>query len=298
MTWRAFAAAAVFVAMLVAAVLLMRPTQPPAAETARPTPEVREVPVLPGRQPPLTRSDLIAAAARTADAYAQGQAAPPEFADLAGRRFTLRLSFGCDGPGSEEEGAWAFWSYDAEQETLRATVTPEVWTDADFVKASATATEFEAAEGFWLSRPWMSVGECPVRPGRLGREDAAQASSTQEIPGQESNAASEPNAETAAAPVRQTLAIVEFFEPGSRRTARRNGRPYRLVTEVPAAEIDLRNGLRLVLEGRLAALGNGQPIVCRSERTNERPLCIISVDIGRIAISDASGERTFAEWAD
>jgi len=297
MNWRALLAAGVFVALLLAGVLLTRQPERQEVADAQPAPPPQRVPAVPTPLPPLTRADLIDAAARAADAYARRLPAPPENVALVGRRFTLRLPFGCAGPGSGDDPRWGQWSYDSERQILRASVRPQVWTQAEFVRAIAGPVEFETAEGFWLSRPWIRVAECPANASpAAGATPAAKAAGEAADPERVSAGAE------AAAPARgavpETLALVEFFAPGAPRAAQRNGRPYDLVVNIAPEEIDLSRGLRLVVEGRLAPLPGGQPIACRADTVDEPPLCLISGEVARIAITDASGQQVLAEWTD
>ncbi|MCP6053664.1 hypothetical protein NL338_26120, partial [Klebsiella pneumoniae] len=79
----------------------------------------------------------------------------------------------------------------------------------------------------------------------------------------------------------------------SRRAARRNGRPYTIVTKLAPDAIDLSKGLRVVLTGRLAGLGRGAPVTCSGTVIDERPLCLIGAEIDRAAITDA---RVLGAW--
>ena len=299
MNWRALVAGGVFIALLIAAVLISRPEKVAVPEVLPPAPR----PVQPVATAPvtsLTRADLIDAAGRAADAHARGVAIAPEDSALVGRRFTLRLPFGCGGPASADSEAPLRWSYDPEAETLRVWVTPNVWTDAAPVRAAAEGIDYEAAEGFWIEWPWLRSGECPVTqqpseavvPAEEGAEGNATAAA---VPIGVAGTSSD-SSETAPTPARQTLALVELFEPGSRRAARRNGRPYTVVTKLAPGAIDLSKGLRVVITGRLARLKGGAPVVCGGTIIDERPLCLIGAEIDRVAITDASGERTLGEW--
>ena len=297
--WRAWLAAGIFTALMVAALLLVRSPEPQQPEPSLPAPREKSPAPAPTALPPLTRADLIDAAALAADAHARGTAPPAQHAALAGRRFVLRLPLACPrGAGQPAQaGAGASssdWSYDSEEQILRVAVAPEVWTEAEFLRTIAEGVEFEAAEGFWISRPWIRSGECPAS---AERDDGAAVDATpaptpaQDLRGTEQDAA-------IPAPPRETLALIELFESGSRRAARRNGRPYEFVGKIESGEIDLRQGLRLVIEGRLAPLAYGQPIACRRGDPELRPLCGIGAQIQRVAITDASGERLLAEWTD
>jgi hypothetical protein len=309
MNWRALVAGGVFIALLIAAVLIARPEKAPIKELpvpARlPSPPVAAAPVL-----PLGRAELIDAAARAADAHARGAAVSSEDSKLVGRRFTLQLPFGCTGSADADSEAPLRWSYDPAEGTLRVSVTPNVWTDAAPVRAAAQGVEYEAAEGFWIERPWLRNADCPlVAPAQPQAQPAepvdpanestvAFANENSPTPVVASIDEAPVGGETAnvPAPARKTLALVELFEPGSRRAARRNGRPYTVVTNIAPGEIDLSKGLRLVVTGRLAALRQGTAIVCTGTLIDERPLCMIGAEVDRVAITDASGSRILGEW--
>jgi hypothetical protein len=301
MNWRALLAGGVFVALLISAVLIARPGVPEEEVIALPVAEPVS-PAIAAPAPPLTRADLIDAAARAADAHARGVPLLAEDSELAGRRFTLRLPFGCAGPAEADSEAPMGWTYEPEEQTLRVSVAPNVWTDAGPVREAAKGLDYEAAEGFWIERPWLRTGDCPVLP-----QPSLVASATSEtLKGNQVVAATSPEAEQAvegvAAPALQldgaqkTLALVEYSKPGSRRAARRNGKPYTVVAKLAPSEIDLTRGLRVVVTGRLVPFGSRSAIACSGIDVDKRPLCLISAEIDRVAIMDASGQRTLGEW--
>jgi hypothetical protein len=301
MNWRALLAGGVFVALLISAVLIARPGGPEEEVIALPVAKPTS-PVIAAPAPPLTRADLIDAAARAADAHARGVPLLAEDSELAGRRFTLRLPFGCVVPAEADSEASMGWSYEPEEQTLRVLVAPNVWTDAGPVRKAAKGLDYEAAEGFWIERPWLRTGDCPVWP-----QPSLVASATSEtVKGNQVVAVTSPEAEQAVegvpAPALQldeaqrTLALVEYFKPGSRRAARRNGKPYTVVAKLAPSEIDLTRGLRVVVTGRLVPFGSRSAIACSGIDVDKRPLCLISAEIDRVAITDASGQRTLGEW--
>ena len=318
--WRALVAAIVFVGGVAGALFLLWNDPPPALDNAVRAVESPVKQITP--TPPLTREELIEAAARAASAYASGAPTPPANGILVGRRFTMVLPFGCEGPLPEEAESEpaAFWRYDSEQERLRAQVSPDIGAEAPAVRAAAGDMRFEAAEGFWIERPWLRSTDCPVPPPPLPEpapEEAAGTGKAAPPPaptqsaarpsaaptsGQASQGSEVGSAASAPAPQpparRHTLGIVEYFDPGSRRATRRNGRAYSLVRNVAAGEIALDRGLRLVVEGRLGELPSGQPVGCWSETMDRPPVCLISAQFSRVAITDASGERVLAEWRD
>lgn len=288
-------------ALLISAVLIARPSGPEEEVPAVPVSEPAS-PVIAPPAPPLTRADLIDAAARAADAHARGVPLLAEDSELAGRRFTLRLPFGCAGPAEADSEAPMGWNYEPEEQTLRVSVAPNVWTDAGPVRAAATGTDYEAAEGFWIERPWLRTGDCPVLPQRSNIAEAASGTAEGNEGVAVTDAGVEQAAESAPAPAPQlaeaqrTLALVELFQPGSRRAARRNGKPYTVVAKLAHSEIDLTRGLRVVVTGRVVPFGSGAAIACSGTAIDERPLCLISAEIDRVAITDASGQRILGEW--
>jgi hypothetical protein len=266
--WRAWTAGAAFVALLIGGLLIVQTEDEPVPPVTPPTPEppVATRPIVPQPPQPLSRGELIRAVAQAVDNYAADKPLNVEL--LAGRRFTINLPFGCGGPAEDLAEVQSGWTYDAETGALRVKVEPQDWTEAPFIAATAGGTTVEAAEGFWIERPWTAAESCPPR---------AAASAEPPTP-------------------RETLALVQMFEPGTKRADRRSGRAYQAVETVEPGEIALDQGLRLRIEGRLVALGDGPPIGCWSDNPNLPPICTVRVRFDRIAITDASGTRTLADW--
>lgn len=274
--WRTWTAALLLLALPSLGYLLIRSEAPtevtnPAVRTPAPQSALPPKPAEPVRPTILGRAELIAAAAEAAAAYAAQRSPSANNIALAGRRFVLRLPFGCDRPAEDtKELGTAGWHYDAETQTLRAQVTPEVWTDTPWARAASSQT-FEAAEGFWISRPWSTAETCPALPIAASPDQGA-------------------------AP--QTLGIVRFFEPDSSRAARRNGQPYRVSKKVVPEQAPGGDGLRLLIEGRLSVDPSRQPIGCWSANPDARPICVLNASFDRIAITDASGQTVYSEWRD
>lgn len=275
--WRPVAAITLLVAAIVGWWMFARPEPAidtraaPAAPQAKPAPAAPVKPPVLATPPALGRADLIAAAERAAAAFALGRPAPAENVALAGRRFELLLPFGCGGAADSAEEIGDFgWFYDGARGTLRAQATPQIWTEAPWAAALAGSREVEAIEGFWIRRPWIRDAACPV-------------------PADEADGPTLPN---------ETVGIARLFEPDSRRATRRNGEPYRLTAKMSAEELPGADGLRLVIEGRLAADPARQPVACWSAGPDRRPICILIARIERVAITRSDGVTTLAEWAD
>jgi len=244
---------------------------PPAPEpVGEPAPEQ-----LPSAQPvlpkPLGRSDLLTAAAVAADAYAVGRAPPPENAGLVGRRFEIRIPFGCYGASPENSGVTLRWSYDAEKEVLRISVAPEVWTNIPWLR-QLSGEDVEAIEGFWIPRPWSTSEACPTPEARMVLPPILPTPT-------------------------QTVGLAQFYEAGASRVHRRDGKPYQTVEKVALDSLKATEGFRLVLSGRVDALPNGHPVGCHSAGAELRPICLVAVEFNRVAIENPLSGKLLAEWS-
>lgn len=256
--------------------LLGRSTAGPAEIPPPPVAEPVQVPEpepTPAQRAVLGRADLIALSAAAADAAAAGRDAPSEIAQTDGRRFQLRLPFGCHGPAGEGSRALMHWRYDTDGNALRIEVSPIVWTAQDWWLRGDTGT-LEAIEGFWITRPWTSSEACPQggdRPAATGTEPVT-------LPG-------------------QTLALGQLFFADGTRGARRNGEPYRAVVRVPKDKLDVSQGFRLRVSGRVVATRAASPVQCRQPvGPEQRPICLISVVMDEVAIENPASGKALATW--
>jgi hypothetical protein len=220
------------------------------------------VPAPPAPVPPLGRAGLLAAASAAADATAAGQPLPEQNRALIGRSFEIRLPFGCTGPMAQPAAQWAGWTYDPAAGSLKL-VASNQFAELPPWLASVTGDQpIDAAEGFWIERPWTSSEACPTG----GAADTA----------------------------RQTLGIVQFFAPDAPRTIQRRTRPYTATirSEAPPGE-----GItyRLALSGRVVGFADRQPIRCWNEADHLPPVCLIAVEISRTAFENADGD-ILSEW--
>lgn len=232
--------------------------QATAAEPARP-------PAPP--QPVLSRQDIIAALEEEASRYAAGAPAAPSA--LAGRRFLIREAFGCGGPrpGEVVDGL-ASWAWTKDGKSIELTLKPAEWKTSRLF--GSDAAELEAAEGVWLARPWMRSDGCPSTPTPPG--DAGPASP-------------------------QTAAVVAMYGKGESRLGRRGGKAYvhRIRGEGGDPPPLPVGGYALVLEGRLGAFADGQPIRCLADNPDQRPVCTAAVRLDRVAFEGAEG-GLLSEW--
>jgi hypothetical protein len=246
------------------------PPPPDGEPPAEPAPAAAPPPVL---TPTMDRAALLEALEAAAGAYAAGR--PVEGSDpLVGRQFSIRLAFGCTAPDPRPADAagdgLARWSWGEGRETIQLSLTPGDWSESALI-AGAVDGEWEAVEGFWIPRPWMTADGCPqVKPDPLAGP-------------------------TAASP--QTAGLAAVFETGGSRLGRRNGRAYSFTVrgDGDAPLVRPVEGWRVVLEGRFAAFPGGRAIRCRAAGPDQRPVCVAAVQMDRVAFQDAGG-AVLGEW--
>lgn len=268
-----------------------RPEPIPApAPLPAPPPIAAPIPVV----APLGRADLLAAAREAADAAAAGRAVSAEVLALDGRRFELRLPFGCSGPAAE--GAPLGWRYDERGRTLRVRAAPVRWPATAWLPPLA-AESVEVVEGFWIERPWTTAETCPPRfeaeptpapppsPAPPLRAEPV-APNTTPVP-----------AQTPLAPTPdQTLAVAQFHAADASRIGRRDGEAFEAVERIAPDQLHLSQGLRLRLTGRIAAAPGDGPVLCRAPAPDRRPVCLVSVSFDQVAIENPATGGTLATW--
>ncbi|WP_295707373.1 hypothetical protein [uncultured Brevundimonas sp.] len=244
-----------------------RPAGPPQPASAPPPAPATLAPT-----PTIGRAELLQGLDAAASAFAAGRTEEAD-ASLAGRRFVVRQAFGCTGSSDSDEAAsegLAVVVQAAEGRGLRLSLAPGDWTESPLVAGSGET--WEAAEGFWLTRPWMRAETCPVA--------SAASQADEPVP-----------------PSPQTMGLAAVFEADGSRLGRRNGRAYSFVVrgdaDRPAAIPD--GGYRLVLEGRMAAFADGRAVRCRAAGPDQRPICIGAAQLDRVAFEDAQG-AVLSEW--
>lgn len=259
---------------IIAGALVLKSDPPPKApEPAAPVePKPTQAAPRPLPPPVLTRADLVrhanAAAGRAGDETSD---AADDGRDLVGRRFSLRLAFGCDGAQPRRTAGQMSALYDPRAQTVRLNAQPSDWSGLPMVQALADKT-VEAVEGFWIPRPWSSSESCPPPSGQT----AAPAPTP---------------------PTTETLGLAQFFDGGESRVLRRSGRAYEHVRRLTTADTALlSHSYALILEGRLRAYPDGRPVRCWSESPDHRPVCLYSVQFERVALQDAHDQSTLAEW--
>lgn len=221
----------------------------------------------------LGRSDLIRLAALASDAVATGRAAGAEVGEAAGRRFELRLPFGCGGPASVTSEAPMRWRYDDGAEALRLNVSPASWSVAEWWPASPPRGA-ATVEGFWIARPWTSSEDCPVAGEASGSTGAQPVT----LPG-------------------QTLAVGQLFPATVPDEGQRERTAYDAVVRIPRGALDTSRGFRVRISGRIARLADAGTVRCRQPLgAEQQPICLVGVITDEIAIENAAGGETLATW--
>lgn len=237
-----------------------RSESPIPAENASSAGNVASAPVEPPRLTlPLERRDLLLAAIEARSAAALGADDREAQAALDNRRFQFRMRLGCeitppDGPRPAEA------VYDPDRRRVNLSAAPDISLDDPFV-ASLAGEGLEAAEGFWVRRPWILTPSCVGADAGGG------------------------------------IGLVQFFSAEQPRTERRGGRPYETRASLPeGAEGPTPGKWDLVLRGRLRTHDDGRVILCRAQAEGVMPVCLISVVFEQVSVEDAETGEELVKW--
>ncbi len=226
------------------------------------------------------RSDLLAAAAAAADEVAAGNPLPKSNLQLINRSFELRLPFAC---GDGILGKWGEWTFDPKTRVLRAAFRPQNWGSDPVFNRMAGGAAYDAAEGFWIERPWTRAEQCPPAAQPSPASTSAPESSTNPAP-------------VATESAENSLALVQYFSPDAPRTLRRGNRPYTCTAKLAAERQAPPLGLRIRLVGRISGFADGQPVHCVVKAISKRPICGIAVEFTQVILEDGATGDTLAEW--
>lgn len=242
--------------------------------------------------PVLDRAGLLVAIDRAASAYASGQQIEQE--GLSGRRFLIRQAVGCLAPlaagGPAPQGVGVLMKIENAPD-LKLTLSPADWTGS--LKRPEGTGEWEAAEGFWLTWPWMRTEGCP-KPQQLAADHVPRGDADASVV---KKAAAEPSQETATEFPFHTAGLAAVFEVDGSRLKRRMGRAYEytLRSDGKTPLVEDRAGYRLVMEGRIAVFADGRSIQCRADDVDKRPVCVAAVNMERVAFETSEGQH-LSEW--
>lgn len=211
---------------------------------------------LPQPESALDREGLIVAILRAATAAALSQNDTEAQSELKGKRFEVKIRFGCSG---DDAKAASGWTYDAAEGVLRARARADV--DSKAVQVSDLVHgEYEGAVGFTLTRPWMLTDGCP-----------------------------DPTFAPMDGPA---MAVVQLFTSSDSRVQRPEA-SYEAVAQVEEDRLPAQ-GLNLVLSGRLEPLSDARAIRCAA--SDGAPACIVSSVIDRVTIEDPVSGETLGKW--
>ena len=232
--------------------------------------------------PPLDRAGLLAFVAQAASAAAAGTPVADQLRGLDGRQFEVRIRFGCRGPTSQNSSEWLAWSYDAESRAIRISARPTISADDPLV-TTVGGEDIEAAEGFWIPRPWLLQPVCPAGAAvRATPEDPEEPTPLQQ--------------EAEPLPIRQRVGIAQFFTASDARTGRRDNRPYQAVHTLGEGQAIGSQGFNLVLSGRLRDIPGRGVIGCVASGADTPPDCIVSAEFQRAWIERPENGEVIAEW--
>jgi hypothetical protein len=253
-----------------------------AQEAAAPTGQASEssaLPQLPVADPPLDREALLLAVVQAASATATGVDRAKADRQLSGKRFELRLRFGCPGNPAGNDDTRS-WSFDEERRVVRVEIKPEIGSDMPLVK-ELLGPDFEAAEGFWIRQPWLLQPAC-LPPDEASPDEGDETGREGSTP----PVLDEPDVR---------VGLVQFFTSDDGRTHRRDSRPYRATRTLAAEEQPSSAGYDLVIRGRLQSLPDRRVIACASNGPRQ-PSCIISARFEQVSLERADTAELLAEW--
>ena len=247
---------------------------------------VLPLPPLPVAEAPMDRAAILLAAARAASAAALGQGDDRQQRDLDGKRFEVRLRFGCNpGARTKEDGGRFGVSFDEKDRTLRLRASPDLGIEDEPIAALA-GEGVEAVEGFWIERPWLLTDGCPVTPQPQPQPDAEP----------EAPKVEKPEAAVPFQPPGPRMGVAQFFTKTDPRTGRRDHRPYEATETLGEGKRPSAEGYNLVLSGRLRAQPLGRVISCHATDVDAPPQCIVSADFDRVWIENPRSKEILANW--
>ena len=248
---------------------------------------VLPLPPLPVAEAPMDRAAILLAVARAASATALGQGDDRQQRHLDGKRFEVRLRFGCNpGARTKEDGGRFGVSFDEKDRTLRLRASPDLGIE-DEAAAALAGQGVEAVEGFWIERPWLLTDGCPATP-----QPQPQPHAEPEAP----KAEKKPEAAAPFQPPGPRIGVAQFFTKTDPRTGRRDHRPYEATETLGEDEQPSAEGYNLVLSGRLRAQPLGRVISCHATGVDAPPKCIVSADFDRVWIENPRSTEILAHW--
>jgi hypothetical protein len=251
--------------------------------------------LVPVPKPALDRAGLLSLFARAASSTAAGTNDSEWQRGLDGRQFEIRIRFGCDGPSKKLADSPLGWSLGDDRKTLRLRAAPTVAEDDPLVRQIVGEAKIEAAEGFWIPRPWLLDANCPA--AQTPSSAAPQQRSAAETPAAVDEPQSAPDAPSAPAPVWPRIGLAQFYVESDSRTGRRDQRAYESVKTLDEQLSVGAEGFNLVLSGRLKALPGRQVIQCAAANPDSPPECLVSAEFDQVWIETPSDNAVIAQWS-
>ena len=209
---------------------------------------------------PLDRQGLLIAMIHASSAAILGASDAKQQESLKGRRYEIRMRFGCPGSASALERRW---NHDKASDALRVSVRPDIDQEVGGAPGESEAEQPAVNErGFLVPNPTLLSAGCPTAD-----YTAVQAAN------------------------HLRFGIVQRTDPQGAR-ARRLLESYE-VTKKIAPEQAPAEGLDLVVRGRLETSGDG-PIRCAPRGGMVECLALSTIDL--VSIEDPANGRLIAEW--
>jgi hypothetical protein len=245
---------------------------PVPAQKAQPAPAAKpkaaEIVVPP--PPVLTRTDLIVTANMAAADFAAGGAMPADSKALVGRKFEIRLPFGCNTLQNTASLTQSAVTYDPDNKSVTLTAQPAVWTSLPLIQDLPDAADIGSVEGFWIPRPWTNSESCPPDINY-------------------------PIPAIPTPPTAQTLGLAQIFGAGASRVNQHAEHPYQFTLKADDTT-PLAHAYNLVLAGTIAGYADGSALKCWMESPEHHPLCLYAVQFSHVAFEDAQSGETLAHW--
>lgn len=217
----------------------------------------------------MDRAEFLKVVADAANAHAAGLNDRSAQTGLEGRRFEIRIRFGCEGAAPKNSTQAIRWSAEKDASSFEVRATPNISRDEPMLEDLPEET-IESVEGFWIPRPWISADACP-RPSTQSAKDE---------------------------PAPPVAGIAEYFTKDDSRVRSRSGRAYSAVEKLGEDDALPSDGLVLLLEGRLTAWPDGRVIRCSGDGRLRPPACIASAHLDRAAVLRPVTDDVIAEWRD